>query len=536
MNLQQAHEIQRRELMSLRAENARLQKGLIPEYEEQIRLLKAEIRALTGKNKDLSEVEAFLRKELDKKQALCKQQQEELRSFLSENKALSDEVYELRLKVKMLSDGVAELTCANKKLTVQKERSFENSSVPSSAKPLHKKICNNREPSGLKPGAQPGHSGYSRKKQTATKTVFVPAPDEIVADPDYYPTGKTIHKQVVDVIVSVNAVDYYAFEYRRKSNGARYHAPFPVGVRNDVTYGSSVKALAFLLNNFCNVSIAKTSEFIKEITNGSVNMSAGMINSLTKEFSARTESDRAKIFHALLHSNVIYSDATVGRVNGSGKAVIVCTNDSGTLLFAKDRKGHAGLKDTPVERFRGTIVHDHDKTYYRYGYQHQECLSHVLRYLKSSMEYEPHLSWNTQMHTHLQSMIHRAKDAREKGELIPPEEVLQLRKEYFNILKTAKAEYKKHPPDKGYVEGLNLSKRMREFGYAHTHFLDHPEVDFTNNVSERCARKYKRKQQQMVTFRSPESMVFFCDALSVIETNKLYGISPYHTAASIFNR
>lgn len=45
-------------------------KGLTPEYEEQIRLLKAEIRALTSKNKDLAEVEVFLRKELDKKQEL----------------------------------------------------------------------------------------------------------------------------------------------------------------------------------------------------------------------------------------------------------------------------------------------------------------------------------------------------------------------------------------------------------------------------------------------------------------------------------
>ena len=63
---------------------------------------------------------------------------------------------------------------------------------------------------------------------------------------------------------------------------------------NDVNYGSSVKALAFLLNNHYNVSIAKTKQCISDITNGVINISTGTIYNLSTEFSASTEAERAK--------------------------------------------------------------------------------------------------------------------------------------------------------------------------------------------------------------------------------------------------
>ena len=47
----------------------------------------------------------------------------------------------------------------------------------------------------------------------------------------------------------------------------------------------------------------------------------------------------------------------------------------------------------------GTIVHDHDRSYYSYGSYKisPECLAHVLRYLVGAIENEPHLTWHKQM-------------------------------------------------------------------------------------------------------------------------------------------
>ena len=45
----------------------------------------------------------------------------------------------------------------NQKLRAQINRDYENSSIPSSMKPNHKKISNSREKTNKKPGGQPGH-------------------------------------------------------------------------------------------------------------------------------------------------------------------------------------------------------------------------------------------------------------------------------------------------------------------------------------------------------------------------------------------
>lgn len=206
--------------------------------------------------------------------------------------------------------------------------------------------------------------------------------------------------------------------------GARCHAPFPAGIVNDVNYGSSVKALAFLLNNYYNVSIAKTKQCISDITKGVVNISTGMICNLSSEFSTATASERAKIFSLLTHANALYSDATVNNINGKRKNVI--------------------------------------KSYYSYGSSHQECLARVLRYLVGATESEPHLKWHKQMHELLQKMIHTIKK------------------------------------NKSGVPKEKLNKRLRDYQDNHLYFLSHPEIDYTNNISERQLRIFKRKQKQAV--------------------------------------
>ena len=111
----------------------------------------------------------------------------------------------------------------------------------------------------------------------------------------------------------------------------------------------------------------------------------------------------------LTHADVLYSDATASNINGKQKTVILCTDKNQVLYQHVDHKGHDGLSQTPVKNFNGTIVHDHDRSYYSYGTGHQECLAHVLRYLVGAMENEPNLIWHRQMHALPQRMIHTAK-------------------------------------------------------------------------------------------------------------------------------
>ena len=163
---------------------------------------------------------------------------------------------------------------------------------------------------------------------------------------------------------------------------------------NEFNYGSNVKALAFLLNNYCNVSIEKTKELIQEITDNKIILSNGLINSLTKQFSNATVEERKNIYDMLLLAPSMHTDFSPGRVNGKNVQVLICTNPDETLYCFSEHKGHQGIAGTPVEEYQQTLIHDHDITFYNYGGNHQECLVHVLRYLQDSIENEPDLTWN----------------------------------------------------------------------------------------------------------------------------------------------
>ena len=418
------------------------------------------------------------------------------------------------------------------KLKAQMNRDHENSSIPSSQKPFHKKICNSRVRTGRKPGAQNGHVPHPRPHLEPTSPVIeIPATQEMLSDPDIYPTDEFISKQYADIHVSVSVTEYRTRVYRNRKTGARVHAPFPDGIVNEFNYGQNVKALAFLLNNYCNVSIDKTSELIEGISAGRISLSKGMISSLPSHFSRSTKEQRDKIFSMLLLAPSMHSDFTPARVNGKSTQVIFCGNDNEVLYSFREQKGHEGIKGTPAEVYEQTLIHDHDTTYYSYGGSHQECLSHILRYLKDAMENEPDLSWHMEMRNFLQGMIHELKQDRNISE----EQASQYEKRYLEILNKADAEYLEHPPNKYYPEGRNLSRRMRSYMEDHLYFLRHPDVDYTNNLAERELRKIKRKLRQAVTFRCNQSVQYLCDSLSIIETARIQGANIFDTCMAAFS-
>ena len=415
--------------------------------------------------------------------------------------------------------ALAEAEEKNRKLTAQLNRDFQNSSKPSSMNPNHKKISNNREKTERKPGGQPGHEGHTRKRREPDTVISIPPSEKFLDTKKYRPTGKTVRKQQVGIKVSVVTVEYETPEYLEIATGKTVHAPFPEGVADNVNYDGSVRALAFLLNQECNVSIDKVSRFISDITGGELRLSKGMISNLSKEFSKKTEAERKEMFHHLLASPVMHIDATNARMNGAPRQVFVCTNPEGTytLYFAREHKGHAGVKDTPAELFNGIMVHDHDKTFYSYGKDHQECLEHVLRYLLDSIQNEPELTWNKQMRKLIQEMIHCRNLY--PPESLPEEEVVrEFEKRYDDILEKAREEYEDVPPSKYYMDGYNLFIRLRDYKHNHLLFLYNPLVPTTNNISERLLRGFKRKQKQVMSFRSDDGIVYFCDCLSMLNS------------------
>lgn len=205
----------------------------------------------------------------------------------------------------------------------------------------------------------------------------------------------------------LDVTEYHADVYYNSRTGKRVHADFPEGVIDDVNYGGSIRAFLFLLSNDCCTSIDKSRKFLSDLTGGKLSISKGMINRLGREFAMKSEKERREIFADTLLSPVMHTDCTNAKVNGKNSYVFVCaTPDGKALYFARGKKGHEGVKGTVTEDYQGILVHDHEKTFYSYGTGHQECLAHVLRYLKDSMDNKPERTWNKEMRPLLREMIH----------------------------------------------------------------------------------------------------------------------------------
>lgn len=433
-----------------------------------------------------------------------------------------DKVKELRIQYYETAARLEEEQGRNLKLQAQVNRDYENSSIPSSKAVRQKKITNSREKTGRRPGGQPGHKGHCRKKQEPTHpAVLLPPPDEVSEDSSFKKTSKTIIKQLISIRMVLDVTEYHADVYYNTQTGERVHAAFPAGVVDDVNYDGSIRAFLFLLNNDCCTSIDKSRRFLSDLTDGKLNISKGMISKRTREFALKTESERRSAYADMLLSPVMHTDSTNAKVNGKNCSVYICAVPEGkALYFAREKKGHEGVKGTVTEEYQGILVHDHESTFYNYGTNHQECLAHVLRYLKGSIDNEPDRTWNKEMRSLVQEMIHFRNEIPLSQE--PEAEAIgRFEEKYLEILKTARKEYENIPPSDYYKDGYNLFQRMEKYMQNHLLFLHDFRVPATNNEAERLLRNYKRKQAQAVTFRSFESIDYLCQCMSMLVLMRL---------------
>ena len=422
-------------------------------------------------------------------------------------KALSD-YYETAIKLEEAQGLIL-------KLTAQVNHNYENSSMPSSKCIDRKKITNNREKTGKKPGAQAGHAHHPRKPMEPGRVVEIEAEEKFKDSSRYIPTGNTISRQVIGIRIVPVVTEYRTAEFYDKKRGRNVHSAFPYGVMDDVNYDESMKAVLFLLNSRCNVSLEKTAQFVRDVTDGALSPSVGMINGLCREFSSKSREEQDELFVSLLDAPVMHVDGTVARVNGNNNSVVVCSNGAATMYFAREKKGHAGLKDTPVETFGGILIHDHEACFYSYGSDHQECMVHIERYLKDSIENEKELTWNKQMLTLIQEMIHENNIAGEEG--MSEEKIADFEARYDAIVQTAGEEYETTPASEYYRDGYNLYVRMVKYKHNHLLFLSNPLVEPDNNLCERKARLLKGKMNQAISLRSFEHLEYFCECLSILD-------------------
>ena len=156
------------------------------------------------------------------------------------------------------------------------------------------------------------------------------------------------------------------------------------------------------------------------------------------------------------------------------------------------------------------------------------------------MENEPNFKWHKQMRELLREMIHFRKDLNpddvRNPDQIDPGRVKALEKKYDEILEIARKEYEYEPPTKYYKDGFNLYMKLFKYKKNHLLFLHDRRVPYSNSVSERLLRIFKRKQRQVMTFRSWDGLDYLCRSLGTIASLRAQEKNLYASVAMLFDR
>ncbi len=482
------------------------------------------------------DIEAEKEKALAEKDRIIEKQKKQI---LELEEALIAEKTKSKESKKETYAAKTELADAQEKIAALQARlnkDFTNSSKPSSQSPEHKTIHNSRKKSEKKPGGQLGHKHHGRKRQGNARKIILPAPKRVQENPDRYElTGNQKCKQLISAKLVVMATDYVAMEYRDTLTGDTFYADFPVGMVDDVAYDSSVKAMAFMLNNECDVSAGKTHQFLLDASQGMLDISTGAIINWSKEFSRKSKEDREEIKQQILATGIIHADFTFGRKQGKMSTVMIMTNEDSAIYSSVSAKGNAGVKEADLDTFNGVLVSDHETAFVHLDCLHQECMAHTLRYGIGSVENERNLKWNrlfTDWNLRANKHWHSYDPNSEKNWEAGSEKLIE---EFLSILQTAKEEYEYEPPGKYNIEGFNLYKRMAESPDDYVRFLRDHSVPPTNNIAEQLGRCYKRKAHQVMCFRGAHGEEYFCDALTILKTARMQGRDIYDEVTGIFD-
>jgi cell division protein FtsB len=510
---------------------------LAREYER----LKVKHANLQEKNSDLKKTSNSLKKEISALRADVAYAHEYSLSLEREVKLSRRETSEWVIAWQSLTKEISDLKAENKKLKTQLNRNSDNSSAPPSESKKRKKISNSREKTGKKPGAQIGHTGHRRRQYTPDETVVFQSADVCPVCSTAIDATSAIAKSktLTDLVITVKTTKYVSRQHTCTSCGHHIAAVFPEGVVNESNYGNNLRAVLTFLVNYCNVSIDNAITFLYEATAHKLKVSKGSVHNFLASFSDAATADIAFISKHINASAVVGSDATYVKASGRQTYIYNFNTDDAAYYLAAEKKGIEPLRLSPISSFGGTLIHDHDVSYYSFGGSHAECNAHILRYLKGVMENEPGITWAGMMRELLSEANELAHTARSEGAgHLEADTIRYIENRYDLILDLAEKEYEAAGPynPKYKPEGITLYLRLREYNASHLAFIHDLSIPFTNNASERGLRPAKKKLKQSGGFRSVEKgQSYYCDFLTIAQTARLKNIEVLGAVRDVFD-
>jgi transposase len=450
----------------------------------------------------------------------------EIERLTKENKELREENQKLK---KIIQTLLLKIESLEERLSrYENPKNSRNSSIP----PSHDysrapKTRSLREPSGKRPGGQPGHEG--------TTLEMSETPDEII---EHFPQfcsccGLDLgsipvelvesRQEVVLPVIQPVIVEHQAFK-KTCPCGKTTVADFPEGITPGISYGHTVESLAAYMNARQFVPFRRMAEMFRHVWN--LPISEGALVKAVHRVAAKAVPAYEFIRTRAETASVNGGDETGMKINGKKGWFWTLQGKRFTYIIASLNRGAQTLHHHFPKGFAfSVLVHDCWRCYFNVpALAHQICLAHLLREFNHI-----HDCYNLPWATEFKQLLVEATAY--KKTLLPQDyqKTLPQRTEFEKRL----AQLLQEPIKKAHTIARSLQKRLIKYEQHIFTFLHYHDVPPDNNGSERAIRNVKVKQKISGQFKSFTGAECFAILRSVIDTAIKNNLNPLQSLSAI---
>lgn len=489
--------------------------------------------------------------------ALYDEKQAEIRNLQETNRRLEDKIWKTEREYKDKIDRLIqdyeerdfEKDCVINELK-NKVAHYEallghdgnNTSIPTSKTPVGKKkrIPNAREKSGRPKGGQIGHEKHELDRPNESEITDVIEHDSAEdgflcprCDGDnFIPTGECDIKYEYDVEIVVKKKKHIFYYYECLDCGTVFGSKYPIHLRGDVGYGSSLQALALTLTNNVNAAMNKNVMFLAGITMGELTPCEGYIAKLQKRAAKGLMQFYQDLKTVLVTRRILYWDDTVIMILTNRACFRFYGDEYIAYYTAHKTKGWEGINEDGILELLTEdtwVMHDHNTINYnkKFHFKNIECNQHVERNLQKNTDDTQH-EWSADTKTLIGKTIKERSKAIEDG-------FTSFSDDYIKVFDEALTGYilsgwkqnEKVQGKYGASEERALLRRLEEYHDNYFAWMKDFSLPTTNNLAERSLRGIKSHEKISGQFESIETARYHAIIKTYTETCRRNGINEF---------
>ena len=449
-------------------------------------------------------------------------------------KDIEEVVKTVLFRIKELNRRVSVLEAENAALRARLSRyekpvkDSHNSSIPPSQENLKaqstRRTRSLRTSSSRHTGGQEGHEGSTLlMKDTAdiTKT-HIPCFCSICGLSLSDLPGKEIEvRQSIDIPLPIcPVVTNHVIVEKICSCGKCNRGSFPAHVKPGVSYGVNLHAAVAYLSTVQHIPFKRLTGVIKDFYG--IEISQGTVSNILNRMRRQASPGYEAIRQIIEKSPVVGADETGEHLNGSLHWMWTFQNRLATYIFQHSSRGKAAIDEHfPQGLPHSILVTDRHSSYFNMETEgHQICLAHLLRELLYLGELDKEQKWSSSVLVLLRDSIHQKKKTS-----LAEIDVGSIKERFQDLMQ--------HDLSLLDEQFKTLQKSLIKHGQHLFQFLEHTDVPYDNNSSERSIRPLKVKQKVSGMFKSDNGADAFCQLHSIVDTARKNNRNPFMALIAI---